>query len=226
MLVYPELPGFAYNLLKRPIMLTLGPEDSSPSGDEVLVQQYQNPLWEFELIYEWLYDDDTGTWGTLTELPYPQQQSLLGFFLQNAGAGKRFLFQDPTDNQVELGALSVTVVGGTKYSQIVRNLGGFNESILAVNGAPQIYVGGVLKVAGTDYTWDPTLVGFTAPGVSWDGQYITWITDPGSGPVTATFGFYFVCRFKNDSSDFEKFAQSLWLNQKVEIRSTRYRAGD
>ena len=226
MLVYPELPGFAYNLLKRPITLTLGTDTPSPSGDEVLVQQYQNPLWEFELIYEWLYDDDTGTWGTLTAFPYPQQQSLLGFFLQNAGAGKRFLFQDPTDNQVTAGALSVTVVGGTKYSQIVRNLGGFNESILAVNGALEIYVDDVLKVEGTDYTWDPTLVGFTAPGVSWDGQYITWITDPGAGVVTATFGFYFVCRFKNDSSDFEKFAQSLWLNQKVEIRSTRYRAGD
>jgi hypothetical protein len=226
LLVYPELPGLAYNILKRPIMLTIGPDDPSPSGDEVLLQQFQNPLWEFELVYEWLYDDANETWGTLTALPFHQYQSLLGFFLQNAGRGKRFLLQDPTDSQVTDGGLDVTAVGGTKYSQIVRNLGGFKESVLQVNGAPQIKVGGVLKVAGTDYTWDPTLVGFTAPGVSWDGQYITWITDPGAGVVTATFGFYFVCRFKNDNTDFEKFAQSLWLNQKVELRSTRYRAGD
>jgi len=222
MLTYPELPGLAYNLLKRPIMSTIGPDDPSPSGGEVLLQQFQNPLWEFELIYEWLYDDATETWGTLTALTYHQYQALVGFFLLNAGRGKRFLLKDPTDNQVTLGSLAVTTVGGTKYSQIVRNMGGFDESILAVNGNPQIYVGGVLQVAGSDYIWNPALVGFTAPGVSWDGQYITWITNPGSSPVTATFSFYFVCRFKNDDTDFEKFAQSLWLNQKVELRSVRY----
>ena len=221
MLTYPELPGLGYNIVKRPIMSTLGPEDPSPSGDEVLVRQFQNPLWEFELIYEWLYDDATETWGTLTALPDHQYQSLLGFFLQVSGA--RFLLKDPTDNQVTDGGLDVTTVAGTKYSQIVRNMGGFKESILAVNGNPVIKVAGVTKVAGTDYTWNPALIGFTGPGVSWDGQYITWITDPGASPVTATFPFYFVCRFKQDSTDFEKFAQSLWLNQKIEIRSTRYR---
>lgn len=222
-LIYPELPGLAYNLLKRPIMSTLGPGDSSPSGDEVRLRQFQNPLWEFELVYEWLYDDATETWGTLAALPYHQYQALIGFFLQSAGAWQPFLFKDPDDNQVTDGALAVTTVGGAKYSQIVRNLGGFNESILAVSGAPVIKVGGVTKIAGTDYTWDPTLVGFTAPGVSWDGQYITWITDPGAGAVTATFGFYFLCRFKKDDSDFEKFAASLWLHQKVELRSVRRR---
>jgi len=222
-LVYPELPGLAYNLVKRPIMSTLGPDDPSPSGDEVRLRQFQNPLWEFDLIYEWLYDDASETWGTLTELPYHQQQVLLGFFLQNAGSWQSFLVKDPSDNQVTAGELIVTTVGGTKYSQIVRNLGGFDESMIAVNGSPQIYLDGLLMNEDTDYTWDPDLVGFTAPGVSWDGQYITWITEPGLFPVTATFGFYFRCRFKKDDTDFEKFAQSLWLNQKVELRSVRRR---
>jgi hypothetical protein len=222
-LIYPELPGLAYNLVKRPIMSTLGNDDPSPSGDEVRVIQYQNPLWEFDLIYEWMFDDETETWGTLTELPYHQYQSLIGFFLLAAGAGRKFLVKDPTDSQVTNGALSVTAVGGTKYSQITRNLGGFDESILAVNGSPQIYVAGVLQTEGSDYTWDPAVIGFTAPGVSWDGQYVTWISDPGSNPVTATFQFYFRCRFKKDDSDFEKFAKSLWLNQKVELRSVRAR---
>jgi hypothetical protein len=222
-LIYPELPGLAYNLLKRPVMSTLGPDDPSPSGDAVRLRQFENPLWEFELIYEWLYDDATETWGTLEALPYHQYQALIGFFLQSAGAWQPFLFKDPDDNQVTDGSLAVTTVGGTKYSQITRNLGGFDESILAVNGALVIKVDGVTKVAGTDYTWDPTLVGFSAAGVSWDGQYITWITDPGAGAVTATFSFYFLCCFKKDDSDFEKFAQSLWLHQKVELRSVRRR---
>jgi hypothetical protein len=223
MLVYPDLPGLAYPILKRPIVSTLGTdsEDMSPSGDEVLLQQFQNPLWEWELPYDWFYDDPTDeTWGTLTPLGFDQYQALLGFFLQVQS--KRFLFTDPTDNQVTNGALSVVTVAGTKYSQLVRNLGGFNESILQVNGSPTIKVAGVTMVAGTDYIWDPTLIGFTGPGVSWDGQYITWITDPGSAAITAMFSFYFVCRFKQDSTDFEKFAKSLWLNQKVEIRSTRF----
>jgi hypothetical protein len=225
-LTYPELPGLAYNVLKRPIMLTLGGDkdnSDSPSGDEVRLRQYQNPLWEFELIYEWLYDDATETWGTLEALPDHQYQTLLGFFLQNAGAWQPFLFQDPTDFQVTDGALSVTTVGGTKYSQLVRNIGGFSESMLAVSDSPVIKVDGVTKILGTDYTFDPTLVGFSAAGVSWDGQYITWITDPGAGAVTATFEFFFLCKFKDDSSDFEKFARSLWLNQKVTLRSVRRR---
>lgn len=220
-LIYPELPGFAYNFLKRPIMQTLGPDDPAVAGGEVRLRQFQNPLWEFELIYEWLYDDATGTWGTLTPGANPQLQTLLGFFLQAAGAWQSFLFQDPTDNSVVEGSLDVTTVGGTKYSQIVRDLGGFRESILAVNGAPTIKVDGFEKTEGVDYTWDPDLVGFTAAGVSWDGQYITWITDPGAGAVTASFEFYFRCRFKQDDSDFEKFANQLWLNQKVTLRSVR-----
>lgn len=222
-LIYPELPGLAYNLVKRPLMSTLGNDDPSSSGDEVSLRQFQNPLWEFDLIYEWLYDDATETWGTLTALPYHQYQALLGFFLQNGGSWARFLLKDPTDYHVEAGALAVTAGGGTKYSQIVRNLGGFDESILAVNGTPEIFVDGGLQTEGVNYTWDPTLVGFTAPGVSWDGQYITWITDPGAGVVTATFDFYFLCRFKKDDTDFEKFAKSLWLNNKVELRSVRRR---
>jgi hypothetical protein len=222
-LTYPELPGLAYNVTKRPIMATLGGEDPSPSGDEVRLRQFQNPLWEFDLIYEWLYDDGNETWGTLTALPDHQYQTLIGFFLQNAGAWQPFLFQDPTDYQVIDGSLSVTTVGGTKYSQLVRNLGGFAESILAVNGAPVIKVNAVTQVLGTDYTFDATQVGFSAAGVSWDGQYITWIADPGAGIVTASFDFYFLCKFKKDDTDFEKFAQSLWLNQKVELRSVRRR---
>jgi hypothetical protein len=223
LLVYPELPGLAYDIIKRPIMSTLGPEDPSPSGDEVLLQQFQNPLWELELVYEWLYDDASETWGTLPALPDHQYQSLIGFFLQSAGSGKRFLFTDPTDKQVSDGVLDVATVAGTKYSQLVRNLGGFKESVLQVNGAPEIRIDGELQSEGLDYVWDPTLIGFTGPGVSWEGQYIRWIADPGAGVVTATFGFYFVCRFKNDSTEFAKFAKSLWLNRKVELRSTRYR---
>jgi hypothetical protein len=222
-LIYPELPGLAYNLTKRPIMSTLGNDDPSPSGDEVSLRQFQNPLWEFDLVYEWLYDDASETWGTLTALPYHQYQALIGFFLQNGGSWARFLLKDPTDNRVEAGSLAVTTVGGTECSQITRNLGGFDESILAVDGTPEIFVDGGMQIEGVNYTWDPTLVGLTGPGVSWDGQYITWITDPGAGVVTATFDFYFLCRFKKDDAEFEKFAKSLWLNNKVEIRSVRRR---
>ncbi len=223
-LVYPELPGLAYNLIKRPTMSTLGADAASPSGDEVSLRQMQNPIWEFDLIYEWLYDDATETWGTLEALPSHQYQALLGFFLQNGGSWGRFLVKDPTDSHVEAGALIVTTIGGTKYSQITRNLGGFDESILAVNGDPEIKVDGTPQTLGVDYSWDPTLVGLTGPGVSFDGQYITWINDPGVDPtITATFDFYFLCKFKKDDTDFEKFAKSLWLNQKVELRSVRRR---
>jgi len=39
--------------------------------------------------------------------------------------------------------------------------------------------------------------------------------------ITASFDYAFVCRFLEDSQDFENFMQNLWAAKSVKFRSTR-----
>lgn len=49
---------------------------------------------------------------------------------------------------------------------------------------------------------------------------VTFDVAPDVGaPITASFQYYFVCRFMEDQMDFEKFADKLWNLQQCEFRS-------
>jgi len=40
--------------------------------------------------------------------------------------------------------------------------------------------------------------------------------------VTADYSFYFLCRFGDDTTDFENFAYNLWTNQSVKLQTVKY----
>jgi hypothetical protein len=215
-LVYPVLPGLAFPVVKTPQMQNL--QVQAFGGQRVSQLGWVNPLWAFGLTYNYLrtYVNATANGVTAAEVDL-----LLGFFLTMGGDWQYFYYKDPDWNVVVDGPLSVTTVGGTKYSQIVRTIGGFPESVCAVNGVLAIKLNGVLQTPGVDYTFDPTQIGFTGPGVSWDGQYITWITNPGANPVTATFNYYFPCQFAEGKGDYEKFLSNVYKNGKVNLLQVR-----
>ena len=67
-----------------------------------------------------------------------------------------------------------------------------------------IYVAGVLQ--------DPTSYVFTAPNT------LTFHTAPAAGAqITASFRYYFVCRFATDSQDFEEFMANLWTLHELQL---------
>jgi hypothetical protein len=54
------------------------------------------------------------------------------------------------------------------------------------------------------------------------GNTVTFATAPPIGAaVTADFQFYYLCRFADDSLDFDKFMKYLWDTKKVTLFSLK-----
>lgn len=190
--VYPSLPGLTATVTRTPIFKT--DVKTTPSGRSFVGAQMQSPLYRYTLAYEFLRDTAA----------YAEFRTLLGFYNARQGAFDSFLFQDPGDQTVTAQAFG-TGDASTKTFQLVRTLGGTVEPVYDLNGAPLIYVGGVLKTLTTDYTINST-------------GGVTFVTAPAAAaPITWTGSYYWRVRFVSDELDFEKFMNTLWSAKKVEF---------
>lgn len=208
--IYPTLAGLTFSVIKRPKWYTgIG---SAASGREVRVAYAVNPLWEWDLTYSYLPDEPTASATTNSDL-----KQLLGFYLAASGAFGGFLFQDPDDNTVT-GQTLGTTDGSTTIWTLVRTYGGSDgtgtEPIGYVNSGVTLH----LYLAGT--LVDPASYDvLTTTPVN---QQIRFHTAPTTGQaITATFGFYYYCRFKEDHQEFEKFFDKLWSLATVTLMSLR-----
>ena len=130
-------------------------------------------------------------------------QSLIAFFNSRQGSFDNFLYSDPSDNTVTAQGFG-TGDGVTTAFQLCRSFGGNVEPVMSLNGAPSIYIGGVLKTAGTGYTVSNGMVTFTsAPAAA---ATLTW-----------TGAYYYRCRFLADEQEFENFMYQLWAVKKLEF---------
>lgn len=162
-ILFPKIRGLSWEVVKNP---TLSTEiQSSLAGREVRIQNFQNPIWEFTLTYEYLLNDprlrdDTGA--------TPLEQ-LVGFYLARGGQFDDFLLNESDltqrlEDSVYSGQPIGTGDGVTASFQLVRNFGGFLEACQnPANQSAKIYVNSVAKVQGTDYTVSLGLVTFTSP---------------------------------------------------------------
>lgn len=194
--VYPVLPGLAHGQMRTvlPPPVTIR---TTPARREYRARDAQLPRYAYTLPYEFLRSS-----AARLEL-----QTLVGFYNARGGPFESFLFTDGADNTAAT-ALFGTGDGSTTDWQLVRPFGGFAEPVRSPNGAPAIYVAGVLKTAVTHYTVSATgLVSFvTAPSV---GQALTW-----SG------SFYRRVRFDGDRLDITQFLRTLWEAKRVQLIST------
>lgn len=192
---FPSMPGIKWGSVKTPMWSTK--VQKAASGRELRAAYFSYPLYKFSLSYEVLRS------GALAEL-----QTLVGFFNARQGSFDSFCYQDPEDNTVTAQQFAVAVAGQTQY-QLVRSYGGYVEPVLALNGVPAIYVGGVLQTPGTHYT------------VSSLGL-VTFIVQPAAGQaLTWSGGFYYRVRFLQDSADFERFLYQLWSLKKIEFQTVK-----
>lgn len=208
--IYPTLAGLTYSVIKRPKWFTgVG---VSASGREVRVAYAANPLWEWDLTYNYLPDYQSDSSTTPSDL-----KQLLGFYLSVSGGFGGFLFKDPDDNSVTGQAIGTTD-GTTTMWTLVRTYGGGDgvgvEPIGYVNAdiTFNLYVAGTLVDPATYDVLNTTPV----------AQQIRFHTAPATGhAITADFGFYYYCRFKDDHYDFEKFMDRLWSLATVTLMSQR-----
>ena len=138
-------------------------------------------------------------------------QTLQGFFLARQGQYDTFLLdlgavtQNTADSHVTMGAQG-TGDGTTTVFTLQRTVGEAVEPVGYVFNADlsAVYVAGVLQ--------DPTSYTFTSPNT------LTFNTAPAYGSqITATFRYYFICRFAADAQDFEEFMANLWTLHEVKL---------
>ena len=189
--IFPELRGLSWDVMKMPEFFTLA--KVSPSGVDIAASLSAYPRWHFSLSYEVLR---AGAEGEL--------ETLLGFFLSCRGNAVDFLYRDPTDHIAERQVFGVGD-GKTVAFQLCRAVGDYVEPVYDTANEV-IYVGDVQKESG--YTIKEGTVSFTAPPAA--GKRLAW-----SG------NFYYRCRFKESSIEFQNFAFKLWSAKTVEFVTSR-----
>lgn len=180
------------------------------SGKRKGIASWIYPRRAFELNYSVIYDGYLNT---------EQFKPLIGFFLARRGNLDSFLFDNADDNFVTAQEIGVGDSSETDF-QLVRSYGGFIEPCydIKVSPAPLVYVDGVLQ------NYDPSSADSSSEE---DGYYIdetgVVIFDaPPASPsiITATFGYYWRCTFKDSIAQFEEFKRNLWKG-KVSLETVK-----
>ncbi len=213
--IFPKIRGLAWSVTKTPTFSTEIQE--SLAGREVRVQNFQHPIWEFTLNYEYLLNDPTFR----DENEQTPLETLVGFFLARGGQFDDFLLNESDltgrlEDSVYSGQPIGIGDGTTKSFQLVRNIGGFLEAVQnPMNQAATIYVNGTVKTQGADYTIANGLVTFTVAAAA-------------GASITADFIMLHRVRFHTGSSrsgkegiEFNNFYYNLYECREVQLISVR-----
>ena len=169
------------------------------SGREVRAAKYVSPLWEIELNFDLLR----------MVSPNTELQQIVGFFEECEGEATSFYFEPPTLSPVAAQPIG-TGDGSTATFPFTVSIGGATLSPAGVGTVSAVYLNGVVQSGG--YTVNTTAL---APSV-------TFATAPAAGvAVTADFHWYFLCRFDDDSEDFEEFMAALYALRSLKLRTVR-----
>jgi uncharacterized protein (TIGR02217 family) len=219
-LLFPKIRGLGWTITKNPTFST--EIQSSLAGREVRVQNFQNPIWEFTLAYEYLLNDPRSR----DENEQTPLEMLVGFFLARGGQFDDFLLNesDLTQRQ-EDSVFSGQPIGAgdgvTVNFQLVRNVGGFLEACQnPANQSAIVYVNGSKKSQGVDYNMALGMVTFT-------------VAPANGAAITADFVFLHRVRFDAGTSrgssssgtregiEFSNFYFNLYECKEVQLISVR-----
>lgn len=202
--IFPVLPGLGWSVTKTPRFA--GRVQNAISGRELRVLDQVNPIWTWTLTYSLLRDRWDSRGGAGPGVGYDELRMLAGFFLQQQGTFRPFLFEDPTDNSV-IEQIVGTGDGSVRVFQLVRSMGGFDEPITAPDVVTAIRCNGTRQ----------DLAGYT---IDSETGLVTFVTAPTAGQViTADFTYRFRVRFAQDSAEFENFMYQLWQLKQIKLQS-------
>jgi uncharacterized protein (TIGR02217 family) len=216
--LFPKFRGLTWDVELTPTFST--DIQQALAGREVRTAKWANPIWQIKLTYAYLPHDPNKP---LNDSGYTDLETLMGFYLSRQGSFDDFLLnlsdvtQRLEDSVYSGQALGVGDAVTTKF-QLTRSFGGFSEAVQNPAGQSAIvYVNGVAKVQGTDYTIANGIVTFSAA--------------PANGAnLTADFTMLYRVRFDNQDStgnssgasdglNFNNFYYLLWECKEVDLIS-------
>ncbi|MGH6741285.1 MAG: baseplate megatron protein TIM-barrel domain-containing protein [Bradyrhizobium sp.] len=193
---FPAVPTRGWSVRYSPVFSTGAA--MHVSGREVRAAKYAAPNWSIEVNFDLLR----------MAAPNTELQTIVGFFEQCLGEGLPFLFEP-----VPLSPVSAQPIGTGDGSTTTFYFGASigNATITpATVSVSAVYLDGVLQSTGYSVS---TAAFATA---------VTFTHAPSAGvAVTADFGWYFLCRFDDDSEYAEEFMSELYALQSLRLRTVR-----
>jgi hypothetical protein len=214
--LFPQLAGLSWGVKRTPNFKTLLQE--AANGYAVRVPLLQDPLWDFELDYEFLRDT---VMSGATEL-----QRLVAFFLARQGAFDSFLLdlQALTQSAADSSVMGASVTPDVNLC--IPLVTPWGETVYELNGTPVLYLNGSALTSGSDYivyTAAQTATGtLNANGIAYRGCVAQLTNTPSSGSIfTLDLAWYYRVRFAQDAQEFEAFSFLLYQAQNVKLKSAR-----
>lgn len=197
--IFPTLPGQGWSVTRTKITSTR--IAAHVSGREVRSANYAHALHQFELTFNGL-DSESLYPGLLAQ----SLQTLEAFYLQCQGQFGAFVYIDPLDsNSLAANASFGPGDGVSSTFTLNRQVGAFLE--------PASYVVSLASV---------TVNGAAAAGSLVAPNQVALGSTPTVGtPLAASFRYGFLCRFMDDSAEFEQFMLGLWSVKSLKFRSIR-----
>lgn len=210
-LLLPALAGLGWSI-QRTVIWGAADRQTNVSGTEVSKSLWSYPMYQWQVIYNVLRT------GTLEGTAYTEMQQLLGFYNGRNGGTDSFLYTDGDDNKVTNQTIGLGD-GTTTVFKLQRAFGSAaSEPIYAptLSLTFNVYLNDVLQSAA-NYTVTPWgTTNSNGPGC------VIFNTAPGAGVrITASFSFYWPCRFVEDQCVFEKMMQGYYRVQKIAFQSIK-----
>lgn len=207
--IFPSLPGLAWPIQRTPLWQSRKPV--AYSGKETAISDFVYPRYLWTLVHDVLRQGQiNGIAG------YVEETTLFNFFDEMGGGFSAFLYADQDDHAATNQLLGLGT-GSAIYFPFLRSFGGFVEPVQAIkltSPAPVIKINGITQSASTYTITQPGTTHPQGPG------WLIFNSPPGNGlAVTATFSFYWVCRFLSDRCSFENFLSGYWRCKSLSFAS-------
>lgn len=216
--VFPaqRLAGLQWSVRRTPNFATL--KQRAANGNMVRIPELQDPLWDFDLGFEFLRDRNAGD----------ELATLLKFFEARQGAYDSFLLDlaELTQNPLDSANPGLQLAADVNHCvPLVTSLG---EQIYEVNAVDWIKNNGITIPEGSGagdwalYTAAQTASGtLNANGIAYRGCVAKLGSAVAPGTVTAAWSWYYRVRFAEDKQDFEAFSYLLYEAQSMRFTTAR-----
>jgi len=213
--IFPKLRGRGWSVKETPQTSTRLARHVS--GRTVAVSLFKYPLYLFELVFPGL---TSASDSAFSNLGAQSLQAIEGFFLARAGGFDTFLFRkaDATGNVADswVEGQQLGVGDGTTTTFVF-----LREVTLAPPQPPYIEPVGQVELNGLNVYLNGALQAASSYAVKWPNQ-VAFETAPAAGAlVSADYAYYFVCRFSEDTLEFENFAHLLWRAGSVKLQTVK-----